>query len=42
MHVNVKMIPVKTIAGMGGWRGIKNGGEGEFKYDVFNTLQELL
>jgi hypothetical protein len=40
MYVNEKMIPVKTILGMG-----KNKGEqwrGELKYDIFDTLQELL
>jgi hypothetical protein len=37
-----KMIPVETIPGMGG-RGIKeNKVRGEFKYDIFDTLQELL
>jgi hypothetical protein len=37
MYVNVKMIPFETISEMG--RGIKeSGGEGEFKYDIFDTL----
>jgi hypothetical protein len=41
MYVNEKMIPVETILGMG--RGVKdNGGGGEFKYDIFDILQELL
>jgi hypothetical protein len=36
------MIPVQTIPGMGG-EGIKeNGGGGEFKYDIFDILLELL
>jgi hypothetical protein len=38
MYVNEKMKPVETIPGMGE-KGIKkNGREGEFKYDVFDTL----
>jgi hypothetical protein len=42
MFVNGKMIPVETIPGMEG-RGIKeNNGGSEFKYDIFDILQELL
>jgi hypothetical protein len=42
MYVNAKMIPVETVPGVGG-EGIKeNGGEGELKYDIFDTLYELL
>jgi hypothetical protein len=37
MYGNGKMTSVETMPGMGGVR--KNGGEGEFKYDI---LQELL
>jgi hypothetical protein len=33
-----KMIPVETIPGMGGRRIKENGGEGEFNYDIFDTL----
>jgi hypothetical protein len=41
MNVNAKMIPSETIPGMGEW--IKeSGGGGEFKCDIFDTLQELL
>jgi hypothetical protein len=38
MYVNGKMRPVETIPGMGfGW--IKeNDGDGEFKYDISDTL----
>jgi hypothetical protein len=37
MYINAKMVPVKTIPGIG--EGDKTGGEeGEPKYDVFNTL----
>jgi hypothetical protein len=38
------MIPVETIAGMGGGKeGTKeNGGGGEFKYDIFDILKEFL
>jgi hypothetical protein len=39
MYVNAKMIPVETIPGMGGERGIKeNNGGGELKYDKFDIL----
>jgi hypothetical protein len=38
MNINVKMIPVESIVGMGG-KGIKESGKGgEFKYDIFDTL----
>jgi hypothetical protein len=38
MHVNAIMIAVETIPGIGGG-GIKgSGGEGEFKYDIVDTL----
>jgi hypothetical protein len=36
MHVNGKMIPVKTIPGLGGVK--ENGGGGEFNYDIFDIL----
>jgi hypothetical protein len=39
MYVNGKMIPVETIPGMG--EGESSGG-GEFKYDIFDALEELL
>jgi hypothetical protein len=39
MHANGKMIPAETVPGMGGRRGMKkNGGGGEFKYDIFDIL----
>jgi hypothetical protein len=39
MYVNGKMIPVETISGMWGERGIKeNGWRGEFKYDIFDIF----
>jgi hypothetical protein len=42
MYVNGKMRPVETVQGMGGG-GLKENGEGcEFKYDIFDILQELL
>jgi hypothetical protein len=42
-HVcQLKLIPVETVLGMGGGMIKKNGGTGEFKYDIFDTLQELL
>jgi hypothetical protein len=36
MYVNAKMIPLETVLGIGG------GGADEFKYDIFDTLQEPL
>jgi hypothetical protein len=38
MYVNAKMIPVKTIPGIGGRVMKENGGGGEFIYDTFDTL----
>jgi hypothetical protein len=38
MCVNRKMRPVDTIPGMEGGRIKENGGGGEFKYDIFDTL----
>jgi hypothetical protein len=35
------MISFETILGMG-VREIKNGGRGEFKYNIFDVLQRLL
>jgi hypothetical protein len=37
MHENGKMIPLETISGMGHGR-IKENGDGEFKYDIFDTV----
>jgi hypothetical protein len=36
------MKPVETILGMGEGRIKENGGGGEFKYDIVDTLQKLL
>jgi hypothetical protein len=36
------MIPVETILGIGGGGIKENSGGGEFKYDIFDTLQEPL
>jgi hypothetical protein len=41
MYVSGKTRPVETIPGMGEGR-IKNGGGGDFKYGIFDILQELL
>jgi hypothetical protein len=42
MYINEKMIDVETIPRMGE-EGIKdNDGGDEFKYDIFDTLYELL
>jgi hypothetical protein len=39
MNVNRKKISVETIPGMGMGSGIKeNGGEGEFKCAIYDTL----
>jgi hypothetical protein len=38
MLVNAKMIPVKTVPGIGGERMQESSGGGEFKYDIFDTL----
>jgi hypothetical protein len=34
MYENVKIRPVETIPGMGGWRIKENDGGGEFNYDI--------
>jgi hypothetical protein len=37
IYINAKMIPVETVLGISG-EGIKeSGGQGEFKYDIFDT-----
>jgi hypothetical protein len=38
MYVNVKMIPVETISGMGKRRIKESDGGGEFQYDICDTL----
>jgi hypothetical protein len=38
MYVNGEMIPVETIPGIEGGQIKENGGGGEFKYDIFDTL----
>jgi hypothetical protein len=42
MYENAKMIPVETVPGMVGEGIKKSGGGGEFKHDIFDTLQESL
>jgi hypothetical protein len=39
VYVNGKMVPVEAISGM---EVKKNGGGGEFKYELFDILQELI
>jgi hypothetical protein len=36
------MRPAETIPGMGEGRSKENDGGGEFSYDIFDILQELL
>jgi hypothetical protein len=38
MYVNGKMLSVETISGSGGWGTKENGGEDEFKYEIFDIL----
>jgi hypothetical protein len=38
MYVNVKMIPVETVPGIGGGMMKENSGRDEFKYNIFVTL----
>jgi hypothetical protein len=38
MYVNGKMVSDETIPGMGQGEMKENGGEGQFKYDIFATL----
>jgi hypothetical protein len=42
MYVNGKMRPIETILGMEEEEIQENGGGGEFKYDMFDTLKDLL
>jgi hypothetical protein len=46
MYINTKMIPVETIPGPGqcgvGGRIKEISGGDEFKYDIFDTLEEPL
>jgi hypothetical protein len=38
MYVNAKMVPVETVPGIRG-EGMKdNSRDGEFKYDIFDTV----
>jgi hypothetical protein len=41
MYVNGKMIPVETVPGIRGGRMKESSGEGEFKYDIFDTCKNL-
>jgi hypothetical protein len=38
MYVSAKMIPIETVPGIGGGRMKESSGEGELKYDIFDTL----
>jgi hypothetical protein len=38
VYVNAKMIPVETIIGIRGGEIKDSSREGEFKYDIFDTL----
>jgi hypothetical protein len=38
MYVSAKMIPVETAPGCMGGKIKKSSREGEFKYDIFDTL----
>jgi hypothetical protein len=38
MYVNARMIPVETVSGIRRGRMKESSGEGEFKYDTFDTL----
>jgi hypothetical protein len=42
MYVDGKMRPVETIPEMEGVEIKENDGRGDFKYDIFDILQELL
>jgi hypothetical protein len=42
MYENGQMRPVGTIPGMGEGEIKENGGGAEFKYHIFDILQELL
>jgi hypothetical protein len=42
MYVKAKMIPVETVPGIQGEGMKERRGEGEFKYDIFDTLLEPL
>jgi hypothetical protein len=42
MYVSAKMIPVETVPGIRGGDIKQSCGEGEFKYDIFDTLSEPL
>jgi hypothetical protein len=42
MYINGKMIPIETSPGMGEGGIQENDEGGEFKYDIFDILQELL
>jgi hypothetical protein len=38
MYLNTKIVSVESIPGMGEEKIKENGGEGESKYDIFDTL----
>jgi hypothetical protein len=42
VYGNGKMIPVEIVPGMEGWAVKENDRGGDFKYDIFDKLKELL
>jgi hypothetical protein len=42
MCETAKLIPVETVPGVGGGEMQESSGGGEFKYDIFDTLQKPL
>jgi hypothetical protein len=42
MYVNAKMVPVETVPGIRGEGMKESSGGGEFKYGMFDILQESL
>jgi hypothetical protein len=42
VYANAKMIPVEMGQRMWGGGAKKSGGGGEFRYDIFDTLQKPL
>jgi hypothetical protein len=38
MYVNAKMIPIKTVPGIGEGEMKESNGGDKFKYDIFDTL----
>jgi hypothetical protein len=38
MYANAKIVPTETVPGIKGGEIKESGGEGEFKFDIFDTL----